>query len=79
MAPKAERNAPDDEVARLLTLQMRLSLGSQARTILELSKAGFRPTRIAELVGTSVGTVNVALQRGRKAKAPNDTDSGAIA
>jgi hypothetical protein len=62
----------DDEVARLLALQIRLSVGNQARAIVELSKAGIRPSRIADLLGTSPGTVNVALQRSKKSKDAND-------
>lgn len=61
-----------DEVARLLALQIRLSVGNQARAIVELSKAGIRPLRIAELLGTSLGTVNVALQRSKKSKDATD-------
>jgi DNA-directed RNA polymerase specialized sigma24 family protein len=55
-----------DEVARLLALWIKLQLGNQAAAIVELGRAGFGPTRIAELLGTTVGTVNVTLQRSRK-------------
>lgn len=61
-----------DEVARLLALQIRLSVGNQARAIVELSRAGIRPSRIAELLGTSPGTVNAALQRSKKSKDTTD-------
>jgi DNA-directed RNA polymerase specialized sigma24 family protein len=62
------RNEPDrqDEIVRLLTTQIRLSVGSQAAAIKELDKAGLGPTRIAELLGTTVGTVKQALIRDRR-------------
>lgn len=56
----------DDEVARLLAIQLRLQLGSQSACIAELSRARFGPTRIAELLGTTPNTVNVTLQKAKK-------------
>jgi DNA-directed RNA polymerase specialized sigma24 family protein len=40
---------------------------SQSDAIADLGKAGFGPSRIAELLGTSAGTVNVALSRAKGA------------
>jgi DNA-binding NarL/FixJ family response regulator len=57
----------EDEIVRLLAIQLRMQLGSQARTIAELSRAGFGPTRIAQLLGTTANTVNVTLQKAKKA------------
>ncbi len=57
----------EDEIARLLAIQLRLQLGSQTRIIAELSRAGFGPTRIAQLLGTTANTVNVTLQKAKKA------------
>ena len=68
MARRAEID-PQDEIVRLLVTQLRLQLGSQAATIAELNKAGFGLSRIADLLGTTPGTVNVALQRAKKAAA----------
>ena len=56
----------DDEVARLLAIQLRLQLGSQSACITELSRAGFGPKRIADLLGTTPNTVNVTLQKAKK-------------
>jgi len=53
-------------VARLLAIQLRLQLGSQSACIAELNRAGFGPTRIAELLGTTPNTVNVTLQKAKK-------------
>lgn len=65
-----------DEIARLLATLIRLQTENQSQAITELSKAGIGPTRIAQLLGTSAGTVNVAIQRskgaGKKAKAPKE-------
>jgi DNA-directed RNA polymerase specialized sigma24 family protein len=63
---KAELD-PLDEVARLLALQIRLQMPSQAEAIVELGRIGFGPRRIAELLGTSPNTANVTLQKAKKA------------
>ncbi len=48
-----------EETVRLLAALLRQNVGSQ-------SDAGFGPTRISELLGTTVGTTKVAIQRSRK-------------
>jgi DNA-directed RNA polymerase specialized sigma24 family protein len=57
---------PQEEIVRLLAIQLRRSSESQADAILELSRAGFGPTRIADLLGTTANTVNVTLQKAKK-------------
>lgn len=59
---------PLEEIIRLHATQIRLQLENQADAIQELSKSGFGPSRIAELLGTTPGTVNATLarQKGRK-------------
>lgn len=57
---------PQDEIARLLATQIRLSLPSQTQAILELSRAGLKPPRIAELLGTSTATAKVTVAKARK-------------
>jgi hypothetical protein len=66
MATKGETE-PNDEVARLLATLVRLQTDSQAEAIAELNKSGIGPTRIAELLGTTAGTVNVAIRRTKTA------------
>jgi hypothetical protein len=64
--PKTESNTGadrQDEIVRLLAILVRRQVGSQADAIVELHRAGFGPTRIAELFGTTAGTVNVAVNR----------------
>ncbi len=61
---------PQDEIARLLAILIRLQTENQAEAILELKKAGFGVARIAELLGTAAATANVAIQRSKKAKKP---------
>jgi DNA-directed RNA polymerase specialized sigma24 family protein len=56
----------EEETVRLLALLIRLLLPSQTAAILELSKTGFGPARIAELLGTSANTANVAIQKAKK-------------
>lgn len=56
----------DEELIRLVALQIRLQLNNQNMAIQELSKSGFGPSRIAELLGTTPGTVNVTLAKAKK-------------
>jgi DNA-directed RNA polymerase specialized sigma24 family protein len=62
---RSEELSRDEEIVRLLVTQLRLQVGSQATAIAELTRAGFGPTRIADLLGTTPGTVNVANQRAK--------------
>jgi hypothetical protein len=57
-----------EEIVRLMAIQLRRDVGSQAEAIEEMSKAGFGPTRIAELLGTTPNTVNVAISSSKKRK-----------
>lgn len=73
--PRPDDN-PQDELARLLTVLIRLQVENQSRAILELHRAGLGGTRIAELLGTTPGTVNVTVQRSKRpgAKRPRSTE-----
>lgn len=81
MAIRAEMDT-NEETVRLLAALIRMQSESQSHAISELSKAGIGPSRIAELLGTSAGTVNVALQRAKgsakksKAAKKRDGDRG---
>lgn len=55
-----------EEMVRLLALQIRVQFESQAEAIREFSKAGFGPSRIAELLGTTPGTVGTTLAKKKK-------------
>jgi DNA-directed RNA polymerase specialized sigma24 family protein len=57
---------PSEEIVRLLVIQLRRSSPNQSDLIIELDKAGFGPSRIAELVDTTPNTVQVALNRAKK-------------
>lgn len=57
---------PQDEIVRLLAIQVRRQFESQGEAILELSRAGFGAARIADLLGTTPNTVNVAIQKAKK-------------
>jgi hypothetical protein len=56
-----------EEIVRLLAIQVRSQYESQAEAIRELTKAGFGPKRIAELIGTTPGTVTVTLAKSKRA------------
>lgn len=55
-----------DEVARLLAVQIRTGSESQGEAVVEMYRAGISPSRIAELLGTTPGTVNVSISRAKK-------------
>jgi DNA-directed RNA polymerase specialized sigma24 family protein len=57
---------PQEEIVRLLAIQVRRQSDNQGEAILELNKAGFGAARIAELLGTTPNTVNVAIQKAKK-------------
>jgi hypothetical protein len=67
---------PQEELVRLIAMQIRLQLDNQSVAIQEFSKAGFGPSRIAELVGTTPGTVNVTLAKAKKRKTKKTTTEG---
>jgi DNA-binding CsgD family transcriptional regulator len=58
-----------EELIRLVATQIRLQLNNQNSAIQELSRSGFGPSRIAELLGTTPGTVNVSLAKAKKRRA----------
>jgi DNA-directed RNA polymerase specialized sigma24 family protein len=57
-----------DEVVRLQALEVRKRAATQNEAIIDLSNAGIGPSRISELLGTTPGTVSVALAKARKRK-----------
>jgi hypothetical protein len=61
------------ELVRLLVIDLRHRLSSQGEVIQELNKAGFGPSRIAELLGTTPNTVNVTIQKAKKKAATPKT------
>jgi hypothetical protein len=61
-----------EETVRLLAILVRQSSETQSEAIAELSKAGFGPTRIAELLGTTVGTAKIAVRRSRSRQGRNE-------
>lgn len=59
---------PMEEIVRLLAIQLRRGVETQTEAIEELSRAGFGPSRIALLLGTTSNTVNVAISNAKKRK-----------
>lgn len=70
---KSNEMDTQEELVRLIAIQIRRSIGNQREAILELNRAGFGPTRISQLLGTTAGTVNTELKRAKKkpAKKPS--------
>ena len=60
------RMDPIEELVRLMAIDLRQRSQNQGEAILELNKAGFGPSRIAELLGTTANTVNVTIQKAKK-------------
>jgi DNA-directed RNA polymerase specialized sigma24 family protein len=63
-----------EEVVRLLAIQIRRTSTSQAEVVREMSRAGFAPKRIAELLGSSPNSVNQVLAEAKRraTKKPED-------
>jgi len=55
-----------DDICRLLAILVRKDADTQASTILEMSRAGLKNTRIADLLGTTPNTINVTIQKAKK-------------
>jgi DNA-directed RNA polymerase specialized sigma24 family protein len=72
MSPKSEFDT-GDETVRLLATLIRMQCDSQSEAIVELGRAGLGASRIAEVLGTSPGTVGVALQRAKAANSKAKT------
>jgi DNA-directed RNA polymerase specialized sigma24 family protein len=71
-----EGRDPLEELIRLQVLNLRRSLETQSEAIIELNKAGFGNTRIAELLGTTAPTVKMALHRAKN-RAAKESPKGA--
>ena len=66
-----------DELVRLHALDVRRRSDNQVEAILELNRAGIGPSRIAEILGTTSNTVNVAIAREkRKSKKQPKKETG---
>lgn len=57
-----------EQLIKLTALQVKLAVGNQTQTILELQKLGFATSRIGEVLGTTANTVNVTIQKNKKRK-----------
>jgi len=55
-----------EEIVRLMVITLRRSAKSQAEVIVELERAGFGPSRIADLLSTTPNAVNVTLNKAKK-------------
>lgn len=64
-----------DELVRLQVMEVRRRASTQVEAILELRGAGLGPTRIAELLGTTANTVNVAIANAKKGKPKKGTSA----
>jgi hypothetical protein len=62
------------ELLRFKAIELKATCGNQNDAILEMSKVGFPPSRIATLLGTTPGTVNTAIQRAKKASTTKKLD-----
>ena len=72
--------SPQEEIVALLAVQLQLPLGSQGAAIVEMTRAGFPTSQIAELVGTTPNVVHVTPQKKKVTAKPEgagpDTDGG---
>lgn len=64
--PTPNKMDAQEELIRLIVVQLRRTVKSQGEIIIELDKAGFGQTRSAELLGTTANAVNVTLNKAKK-------------
>lgn len=55
-----------EDVARLLAVLVMNSFDTQSEAIEAMSKAGMKPNRIADLLGTTPGTVKTTVKRAKR-------------
>jgi hypothetical protein len=67
--PTQKKMDAQEEIIRLMVLRLRRTAKSQGELVIELDKAGFGQTRIAEVLGTSANAVNVTLNKAKKREA----------
>lgn len=86
MATQSKRTVerPDEvqllgEIVRLLVMNLRRQTESQSELVVDMDRVGFGERRIAELIGTTQGTVHVTVQRARKQQASKGTSKQAEA
>lgn len=66
MNPSTEFLNEQKKTNKLLALLVLRELNSRTEQILVLSEAGFRPSEIASLVGTTANSVSVAIAKSKK-------------
>ena len=64
-----------DEVVRLLALSLRRGMDTQTEAINAFGDAGLSAPRIAELLGTTPGTVKTTRKRSAKKAAPTRAEA----
>jgi hypothetical protein len=75
---RRKRNASEvaagstDELVRLIALQLKYAI-PQSVLIHDMTKSGIGPTRIADLLGTTPGTVNMTKRRKRPQWPPKNS------
>jgi DNA-binding CsgD family transcriptional regulator len=65
-----------DEIVRLIALSLRQGMETQTEAINAFGDAGLSTNRIAELLGTTPGTVKTTRTRAAKKAAPAKTKAG---
>ncbi|MGC1120509.1 MAG: sigma factor-like helix-turn-helix DNA-binding protein [Candidatus Methanofastidiosia archaeon] len=67
-----------DRIIRLLALNLVKDMETQKEKILTLSSFGFSSSEIAELLGTTPGSVSVTLSRTKKKKGKRISEDKAV-
>jgi DNA-binding CsgD family transcriptional regulator len=73
----SEEIGVNEEIVRLLALQLRLQLESQAEAIVMLSRAGFSNSRIGRLLGTTTDVAKVTVARSTSVRKRSGTPARA--
>ena len=69
MMATSKKMETGEEIVRLMVINLRRTAKSQAEVIVELDRAGFGQSRIADLLSTTPNAVNVTLNKAKKREA----------
>jgi len=69
MMAASKKMETGEEIVRLMVIKLRRTAKNQAEVIVELDRAGFGQSRIADLLSTTANAVNVTLNKAKKREA----------
>jgi transcriptional regulator len=76
MMAASKKMETGEEIVRLMVINLRRIAKNQAEVIVDLDRAGFGQSRIADLLSTTANAVNVTLNKAKKREAKSRRANG---